>query len=240
MNAHRSIVVHAVLAAALLAAAPAAGQDSREALKQRFEERYPALVDLKRAGKVGETWEGFLDAVEPRFREDPAVRAMLDGENRDRTALYALLAEDLRAGLQEPERSRMSPRVAAERNAWRSFERAGGTEKLRVAEGTWVTKSERPWLLQLLEAQGKGRLGETAAGFVAVVRPDAGDAALERIADRENEARRRTYDALARSRQQPVEAIAREQAKRYFRSAHLGVPLQHPDGRWAPKAPDSR
>lgn len=240
MNTERSILANAFLLGVLLCTAPATGQADRDQLKQRFEERFPKLVELKKAGKVGETWSGFLDALEPRFRDDKAVSTVLEEENRDRQALYALLAEELKAQLDEPERSKMTPLVAAERNARRTFEKASDTDKLGVAEAIWVTKKDRPWLLQLLDLESKGQVGETMAGYVAAVRGDVRDAELNRVVDRENEARRRLYEKLAQARQVSVEAVAREHAQRYYKSAHIGVLLQTPDGGWVPKGPEPR
>jgi uncharacterized protein YdbL (DUF1318 family) len=237
MNTQRSILANAFLLVVLLCAAPATGQADRDQLKHRFEERYPRLVQLKQAGRVGETWGGFLDVVEPRFRDDESVKTLVEEENRDRRALYALLAEELKAQLEEPERSKMTPQVAAERNAWRTCEKASDTEKLGVAEGIWVTKKDRPWLLQLLDLESKGQVGETMAGYVAAVRGDARDATLKSVVDRENQARRKLYESLAQARRAPVETVAREHAQRYYKSAHIGVQLQKPDGSWAPNAP---
>ncbi len=237
MNVKRTRLAIAFLLAVLVGAAPVAARDDKEQLKQRFEQRYSKLVELKQAGRVGETWGGFLDVVEPRFRDDEAARTMLDEENRDRRALYAMLAEELKAQLPEPERSKMTPQVAAERNAWRAFEKASDSEKLGVTEATWVTKKDRPWLLRLLDLESKGQVGETPAGYVAAVRADGG-AELTRVVEQENEARRRLYESLAKARRIPVETVAREHAQRYYKSAHIGVLLQKPDGGWVPKAPE--
>lgn len=240
MNIQPTILANAFLFVVLVCAAPAAAQNDKDSLKQRFEQRYSKLVELKQSGKVGETWDGFLHVLEPRFRDQPEVRTMLAEENRDRRALYAMLAEELKAQLPEPERSKMSPQVAAERNAWRIFEKAPDGELLGVTEATWVTKKVRPWLLKLLDLQGKGQVGETMAGYVAAVRGSAGGAEVSRVVERENEARRRHYESLAQARHVPLETIAREHGQRYYTSAHIGVPLQKPDGSWVPKAPEPR
>jgi uncharacterized protein YdbL (DUF1318 family) len=212
MNTQRSILANVCLLVALVCAAQATAQSDKDQLKQRFEQRYSKLVELKQAGKVGETWGGFLDVLESRFRDDEAVRTVLEAENLDRTMLYEVLAAELKARLQEPERSRMTPRVAAERNAWRTFEKASDTEKLGVTAATWVTKKDRPWLLRLLDLQSKGQVGETTAGYVTPVRGDVRDAELDRVVEQENEARRRLYESLAKARRVPVETVAREHA----------------------------
>jgi len=226
----------ALLALSLLVGAAAAQDPSRAELKRRFEARYPQLAQLEAAGTVGETWEGFVAAVEPGSEDDEAVRKLLREENADRTTLYRLLAGEVREDLDDAKRKKVTPETIAERNAWRNFERAADTERLRVAETIWVTKRERPWLLRLLEHEDRGRIGETLGGRVAAVSPEhARDAEIARMVERENAARREAEERLARAEGVAPEEIAKRRAALRFKSAHRGVALQGPDGRWAPK-----
>lgn len=223
----------------LLLASVALGQEAtREQLKERFESRYEQLAEAKDAGRVGETWQGFVAVVETPGAADGAARRLVDEENADRRALYALLAREIAADLDEPERSRMTPRVVAERNAWRNFERAGSTQPLRVAERTWVTKKERPWLLRLLELERQGRIGEARNGDVAPVPGAAdGNGDVARVVELENQARRAFRERLAREVKLPLEQVARRQAQRFAKAVHLGVFVQSADGSWEPVLP---
>lgn len=220
-----------------MAAGAASGQSvDRGQLKRRFEERYPILSQLKEAAKVGETWQGFVAAVDPGLREDRKAWSVIEDENRDREVLYQLLAEEIAADLDEPKRSEIASQVIAERNAGRNFERASSTALLRVAEGNWVTKKDRPWLLRLQKLEAQGRIGAGRDGYVAPVRREfARDDEIRQIIERENRARKTLYERMAVDQGLSVKKVAREQAKRYFDAAHVGVFLQLDDGTWRPK-----
>lgn len=125
--------------------APALAQDNdrseREALKERFKQRYPILVELKNAGKVGETHEGYVAAVRSEYlddRVDPddedsrTVREFIGAENRDRRRLYELIAEEVDTSAEK----------VARRNAIRNFEQAKGYEFLKLQSGEWVRKRD--------------------------------------------------------------------------------------------------
>lgn len=221
----------------LAAAGVAAGQDmSRQALRERFEARYPALLQAKQSGRLGETWQGYVALVETSSPPaDASLRRLVEEEVADRRALYALLAKDIAAGLDGPERDRMTPRVIAERNAWRNFEKAGDNEPLRVAEQTWVTKKDRPWLLRLLELERLGRIGEASNGEAAVVTAAEGD--VTKVLELENRARQASFAHAAQAERMSIEQVARRQAKRYADAAHLGVLVQTSAGTWEPTRP---
>ena len=85
-----------------------------EALRAKFKARYPKLVELQRAGKLGETSKGFVEAVRPEYLREPVVKTTRDEENADRKKLYAILAKQEGA----------EPGQVAERNARRNFEKA--------------------------------------------------------------------------------------------------------------------
>ena len=128
----------AVLFVAALAA-PAARADGLTDMKKRFEARYPVLLKLREAGKVGETYLGWVEAVkadylteEVEFGEEKiTVKDLLAAENRDRVVLYKYLAKE--AGT--------TPELVAERNAKRNFEKAGAEEWLKTKDG-WVQKKD--------------------------------------------------------------------------------------------------
>lgn len=233
-----AVMVFAMALPGARASAAPAQDSTRQALKDRFEARFASLRQARQRGVVGETWQGYVALVETSSPADPALRRLVDAEIADRQALYALLAKDIAAGLEGPERDRMTPRVVAERNAWRNFERADETEPLRVADQTWVTKKERPWLLRLLELERLGRVGEASDGDVAPV--DAAAVAerdVARVVELENKARQAFRVRVAQMEGAPVEQIARRQAKRHADAVHLGVLVQTAGGTWEPARP---
>jgi len=120
-----------ILLAAILTLAPVVARagDSLSELKERFKERYPHLVELKRAGAVGETATGMVDFVQPGSG-DPEARQFVQTENRDRAALYKLIAA----------KDGTTPEKVAEINARRRFEKAKPGEWLRAADGKWNKK----------------------------------------------------------------------------------------------------
>jgi uncharacterized protein len=115
----------------LLGAPPArAADDDKAALKKRFEERYPKLVELKKAGKIGETTQGVVEAVKKEYLDDSKVKNLLSDENADRQKLYKLIAKDTGA----------TPDSVATRAAQRNFEKAKAGEYLKDKDGKWTQK----------------------------------------------------------------------------------------------------
>jgi uncharacterized protein YdbL (DUF1318 family) len=119
--------------AAFLACLPAAGAfaaDREAELQERFKRRYDEVRDAKAAGKIGETREGVLDAVEAKYLEDKALRALVDEENADRRELYKLIAE----------KEQTTEAKVAERAAARNYQKARSGEYLKDRDGTWKRK----------------------------------------------------------------------------------------------------
>jgi uncharacterized protein YdbL (DUF1318 family) len=88
------------------------------------------VTELKKAGKVGETMAGLLEATKPEHAGDAAVRRVVDEENRDRQSLYQSLAQQ----------EKTTPEKIAERNATRNFQKALPGELLKDAAGKWQAK----------------------------------------------------------------------------------------------------
>lgn len=97
MNPTRILLamVLSLLVAACVApqAARAADADPKSQLQQRFKERYPDLQKLRSSGKVGETSDGAVEAVNARLEK--ADQKLVDAENADRDELYKILAKEL-------------------------------------------------------------------------------------------------------------------------------------------------
>ena len=102
---------------------------SLQELQQRFQQRYPQLLQVKTAGKVGETFQGYVEATRPEFTNDPAVAGIVNAENADRVELYRIMAAQVGA----------TPESVAQRNAVRNFSTARPGEWLKYPNG-WVQK----------------------------------------------------------------------------------------------------
>jgi len=87
-----------------------------DALIQSMQERLPALMELKLAGKVGETNLGLVEARAVLERED---RHLLSDENRDRLAHYKMIADKLGVPIGAVQRKR-AEQIAEKspRNIW--------------------------------------------------------------------------------------------------------------------------
>lgn len=105
--------------------------DRQDELQDRFKDRLSDVRDAKADGKIGETTEGVLEAVEPRYLdEDADLRELVDEENADRRELYKLIAE----------KEKTTDEKVAERNAARNFQKARSGEYLKTREGEWKKK----------------------------------------------------------------------------------------------------
>jgi uncharacterized protein YdbL (DUF1318 family) len=119
----------------LVTPSPGLAQDSpatakeKASLQQKFEQRYPDVKRYKAQGKVGETSRGLLEAVKEEYLSDAALKRLIDEENRDREALYALIAKD----------EGIEPSLVARRDARRRFRDAAKGEFLK-SDGKWTQK----------------------------------------------------------------------------------------------------
>lgn len=118
------------LAAMVLFGAATAQAVDFAKLKERFKERYPKLLKAKDAGKIGETFQGYVEAVKPGYVQDAALKKLLADENADRKTLYKAIAA----------KEGVAPEKVAERNAVRNFKKAKPGHYLRNKDGKWVKK----------------------------------------------------------------------------------------------------
>jgi len=122
-----SIVLFSFLASALTAQADGSTEEKMKALQKRFADRYAQLVDLKSAGKIGETFSGFVDWVKD---DDSASAKLIKDENTDRQTLYQIIAE----------KEKTTAKLVGERNARRNFDKAKPGEYLKGKDGNWTQK----------------------------------------------------------------------------------------------------
>jgi len=127
-NVFPAVVVAAALLLGLAALAPA--QDDMAALQQRFQARYPNLLALKDAGKVGENWQGYLEPVKEEYLKEEGVKKILDEENADRAVLYKSIAAQ----------NGITPEVVGERNFLRAFSQAKPGHWFKYKDAGWKRK----------------------------------------------------------------------------------------------------
>ena len=95
-------------------------------IKERMRERLPVIADLKSKGLIGENNRGYLGYVTPARPS----QALIQGENKDRKAIYSYLAEQQNTTLE----------VVEQIQAKRKAERAKPGEYIQNPDGTWVKK----------------------------------------------------------------------------------------------------
>lgn len=115
-------------------------QDPLAELKERMSARYATLSALRDAGKVGETPSGAVklvkaefgtDKVDPRDASKGTVADLVAAENKDREALYALVAK----------KHQITPAEAGKQNGVRNFENAKPDHFVEV-DGKWVQRKD--------------------------------------------------------------------------------------------------
>lgn len=87
-------------------------------------EKYPLFHALKESGKIGETYLGYVAAVNETDMADHTLKTVVEGVNRDRAMIYGTLAKQRNTTME----------LMAARNAERNFRQA--------AAGTWVLLQE--------------------------------------------------------------------------------------------------
>lgn len=115
--------------------------EQKAELRDSFKQRYPALARLQDQGLVGETDRGLAEVVKPEYasrkvdasdKDSPTIAAFVAAENRDRNALYALLAKELKTTADK----------VARRDAMRRFEKAESNHWLHTQKNGWVQKQD--------------------------------------------------------------------------------------------------
>lgn len=119
------IILLTLIAAVL--GAPAFAQGDEGAIKERIRARVAQVDQLKAAGVVGENNQGLL---EQRGALDPQQTQVLNAENTDRRALYAILGS--RLGL--------TPAVVGQQRAEQLRNNSAPGVWLQAAGGSWYKK----------------------------------------------------------------------------------------------------
>lgn len=202
---------------------------TRAELKKRFEARFSDLNELKDKGFVGESFDGYVEALDDRLLSK-TQRQMLEDENVDRKALYGLIADRVDEGEQ-----RVPPRVVAERNARRNFEKADPGHYLKTSEYRWIQKRDESRATRIERLKADGVVGETFDGFIASVRGKADDD-VEQVIAQENRDRRALYDQVAGSIEKADAAqVARQMAREMYEHLPAGHFYKSKEGAWERK-----
>ena len=117
-----------VLLFATFAPVARAADDKEAQLQKRFEKRDKEIRALKKAGTIGETFEGYVAFVKD---EDSKASDVVSAENEDRKALYKHIADKTSTTVEK----------VAERAAQRNFEHAASGEYLQDKNGKWKKKA---------------------------------------------------------------------------------------------------
>lgn len=115
---------------ALLPDLVSADESAKKAILDRMKERFPKLLAEQNAGRIGEAWSGYAAVPPEAGRVSDSVRKLVSNENRDRKALYAILAKELN----------VSVSTVASNNRTRLYKKAASGVWLQKPDGNWVKK----------------------------------------------------------------------------------------------------
>ncbi|MBC7835830.1 MAG: DUF1318 domain-containing protein [Phycisphaerales bacterium] len=213
-------------------ASHAHAQPTKEQLKGQFKARETELRNLQQRGQIGETIDGYVDAVDARAAGEDSIARLLSDENRDRRALYQLLADEInKENPQAPVKATLE--TIATRNALRNIERAGPDEFLRVGKDHWIRAKDFPRFQRLTQLKTQGRVGETAGGLVEIVKDgDRADKSLIAVVEEENSRRNTEYSALAAKERVDAADIAKRVGQRNVQNARIGDMVKDDRGAW--------
>ena len=224
MNVRAWVVIFSVaLTPAMLPSMASAAPQSKSELKEQFEQRFPAIERLKNQGRVGETFGGFLEAVEGKELDDKA-KDLIEQENRDRKKLYDLIANDVKN-----QERKISAEKVAERNARRNLSNAKPNEFLKTKDGVWVQRQD------VEDLKREGKVGETWEGYVEGVKGEDLDKTQRAAIEVENIARKEQYEREARKSKTDLENVAQREGKRNIDNARKGEFTLQRDGDWERK-----
>jgi len=120
-----------IAAAIVVTASATAWADKKADLQEKFKKRLADITELKRDGKIGETFEGWLEAV----KKDTLVekqQKLVDEENADRKELYQLIADE----------EKTTADLVGQRNANRNYKNGKKGEWFKLKSGDWKQKEK--------------------------------------------------------------------------------------------------
>ncbi|MCK9229272.1 MAG: YdbL family protein [Syntrophales bacterium] len=116
--------------ALMVSLVPAPQAQNRDSIVNSMKGRYPALLEAKNNGFIGEAWNGLVGVVNPAA---PAgAKAAAEGENSDRVALFRIIAAETSTPLEE----------VALQNRIRMYRLAEDNHFLQDQNRQWVQKKD--------------------------------------------------------------------------------------------------
>jgi uncharacterized protein YdbL (DUF1318 family) len=222
---HLIIVLMSIVTLLSATASATTMADTREELQKRFEQRFSKIDKLKGAGEVGETWKGYVEAIDDRLL-DADEKKLLAEENADRKKLYQVIADEV---VEDRKKQLPADEVALE-NGKRNIEKARPKDYLWVKEGRWVQKRDESRYAKLVKLKKDGVVGETWEGYVEAVASGDGDA--KALIAAENDARRAMYESLAKKLDTAAEKLAQQAAKEIEKNLQGGRQFKDKSGKW--------
>ncbi len=124
-----SLGLCAVILGALASVACA---DTKAQITDRMAKRLNVINKAKADGKIGETFDGLIDAVKAQYLSDKELKKLVEDENADRNTFYELGAKEVGT----------TPKSFALSAGKRNFRVAKPKEWLRPSDGKWIQKKD--------------------------------------------------------------------------------------------------
>lgn len=115
----------------LALAAPALAEPTEAQAKKALARLGVALNRAKDQGVVGETWQGFVDAVKAKDLSKQDIKKLIDGVNLNRRVIYNAIAK---------RNPGMTPERVGEAAAVRNYKKAKKGAFFKAKDGRWVQK----------------------------------------------------------------------------------------------------
>ena len=106
--------------------------DTKAQITDRMAKRLNVVNKAKADGKIGETFDGRIDAVKAQYLSDKELTKLVEDENADRNAFYELGAKEVGA----------TPKSFALSAGKRNFRVAKPNEWLKPNDGKWIQKKD--------------------------------------------------------------------------------------------------
>jgi uncharacterized protein YdbL (DUF1318 family) len=91
-TANRALLLLVAAGLLLTFAAAVRADDDKNTVLARMKQRVPAMLAAKKAGTIGEVFDGTLAAVKPAPPDD--IASLINAENADRRQYFAIVAKE--------------------------------------------------------------------------------------------------------------------------------------------------
>lgn len=110
--------------------AQAQADSDKATVLERMKQRFPQMLAAKRKGEIGEMWSGYVAVPPAAGQVSQAVKKIVADENKDRKALYRILAKELN----------VSEATVASNNRTRIYKQAEKGAWLQTPQGNWTQR----------------------------------------------------------------------------------------------------